>query len=441
MRPDTDPLAEAILTLVGITTATLAGMDQPLARLEGVEQWRVDANDPTQFVRTSPEFLAIRGPGRTALEATPEWAAAVAAFRDDQVLGLVADELVGTALGSGLVQVSSMLESVVAKALAAADPASVVGSEIAYWRATLGADPVLATTIVIVGGLNPAGDIAIAPDVVVRQMSDAEVAQALRVQAMPSIGSFGPVTFVLNRSCIAIRQQLRRVVGGTTEPEEATAIFADRERRAEAAIAALRIVGFTHLVEYARVTAHGRGSVSWGVRRPGPMVAAVEPFGEAEGARARPVFESVSRILDGQSSLAIAVRRSSGSHEPRHEEDRLLDLWIAVEALFSPKDALETTFSMALNVANTVEVPGVSRRALFDWMKRAYGTRSALVHGRSATLGRLKRLDGTPAESISAVADDLQRIVRLGIEMVLNRPLPDFVDVALGAVHRRASES
>ncbi|MEJ7697664.1 MAG: hypothetical protein WKF78_13850 [Candidatus Limnocylindrales bacterium] len=43
-------------------------------------------------------------------------------------------------------------------------------------------------------------------------MTDDEVAGALRVNAMPVMPVLGPIAFVSDRSCIAIRQELRRVV-------------------------------------------------------------------------------------------------------------------------------------------------------------------------------------------------------------------------------------
>ena len=127
----------------------------------------------------------------------------------------------------------------------------------------------------------------------------------------------------------------------------------------------------------------------------------------------------------------------------RHEEDRLLDLWIAIEALFSPRDATEVTYRVALNVANSTEVAGLSRRELFEWIKRAYGVRSGLVHGRGPGLGQMARLHGGRTETVGQAADDLAEVVGMALMRFLFEPsLPDFTELALqdgGAASTHAS--
>ncbi|MEJ7697665.1 MAG: hypothetical protein WKF78_13855 [Candidatus Limnocylindrales bacterium] len=138
---------------------------------------------------------------------------------------------------------------------------------------------------------------------------------------------------------------------------EATSVFADRDAQVEASLASLRLLGFGRVREYARITTDGRGGTQFGVRGSGVVFGPHEPIDHSSEARARTVFAAVSDAFENRPQMAIALRRYAGSHEPRHDEDRLLDLWIAIEALFSPTDVTEVTYRVALNVANSV-TPG-----------------------------------------------------------------------------------
>jgi hypothetical protein len=384
-----DGLVRALRDLVAAAPAALESIDDPVGHIEGVEDWRADPADPTHFRRTTSQAPWLRFPARAAMEGTSQWQAAMRALRADAVLGDVVDRLVGTVLGSGLVQGEFMLHWVIARALLADEPDPELQAAVAELRLSHGATHADITTTVIVGGCSAAAAMPISENVVVRSMSDPEVANALRVGAMPILGPLGPSVFVHDRTCVAITEALPRVIGPTEDISVAAAIFADRQARIETALATLRLVGLTALQEYAQITMDGRGGTAWGARRAGPVHGPDTAFDADSATEARRVFPLVLGALRQQTPLAIAIRRYSSSHDPKHEEDRLLDLWIAVEALFGTDDPGETTFRVALNLANSVEHPGITRRAMFEWVKHSDNVRSRLVHGRGVTPGKL----------------------------------------------------
>jgi len=101
--------------------------------------------------------------------------------------------------------------------------------------------------------------------------------------------------------------------------------------------------------------------------------------------RLRPTYERYLALKD-EKSFSLALRRFSQAQERRQPEDRLIDYWVGLEALFSPGRA-ELKYRISLRVANLV---GRSdsyerRREIFDELKRSYDARSKVAHGQEAS--------------------------------------------------------
>ena len=88
-------------------------------------------------------------------------------------------------------------------------------------------------------------------------------------------------------------------------------------------------------------------------------------------------------VLDGlDPSVKLALSRFNSSYERRELADRLLDLVIALEALFNDGDPGSVTFKIATRCAGWLYPPGEYRLSLFTFMKDVYGFRSDAVHAR-----------------------------------------------------------
>ena len=429
----TDLLADALLTLCAESAAALSRIPQPFAAYEGLEQWRRDPSVPDLFRRSSSVMHALTLAGRTKVEALPAWGTAVEAMRSDPTLGPLIDQLVGTGLSASSMQATGMLEHVIEQSIHSGDAQSTIDRLLTQWRNEHGADPRVITTIVIVSGIAPAERVDLSPSISVRWLTDGEVVRALNLGALLSMAMGIPMVTVPPTPALVVEQRMPRVVGRHSDPhfETVKAFQAELESGIATALATLRLLGFQHLREYAQMTLTGQGSTQFGIGDPRLMHGPAEPFDRSSEAYVKEVFAAVGAALINRPRLAIAIRRFSGSHEPRHAEDRLLDLWIAMEALFGPSDGTEVTFRLSLNTANTVDLPGLTRRAVFNWAKKAYGHRSGLVHGR---VGERKttRLHGGPARDMNEISDDLREVVGAALLRFLfeARP-PDFTDLAL----------
>jgi hypothetical protein len=61
--------------------------------------------------------------------------------------------------------------------------------------------------------------------------------------------------------------------------------------------------------------------------------------------------------------------------------EQLLDLTIALEALFSPTDQIELRFRISQSLALLLGKDGKDRKEIFDFAKKMYDERSGFVHG------------------------------------------------------------
>ena len=96
-------------------------------------------------------------------------------------------------------------------------------------------------------------------------------------------------------------------------------------------------------------------------------------------------------------SVTLGLSRFNSSYERRELADRLIDLVIALEALFNDSDPGSVTFKIATRCAAWLHPPGDQRLSVFRFVKDVYRYRSAAVHGRrnqkQPTVDDLDRLE------------------------------------------------
>ncbi len=110
-------------------------------------------------------------------------------------------------------------------------------------------------------------------------------------------------------------------------------------------------------------------------------------------------------------SFALALRRLETSAERRSHEDRLIDCWIAFEALFAPDTKTELRFRASLRIARYLGSDGEERRAIAAGLRKAYDWRSHIVHGGDDPKPKeLKRM-GLLDDAVSLCEETLRRVL------------------------------
>ena len=140
--------------------------------------------------------------------------------------------------------------------------------------------------------------------------------------------------------------------------------------------------------------------------------------------------------------ITLAVRRWGSAIERPHFEDRLIDYWIALEALFSPSDNQEIKYRAALRIATLLGDTPDERVQLYDAVRHSYDWRSTLVHGgsnqRIKSLQKKKDLDIVVPEARAWLRTILLRLLES------HHPFdPDALEQRLlrGEFGQRANES
>jgi hypothetical protein len=99
-------------------------------------------------------------------------------------------------------------------------------------------------------------------------------------------------------------------------------------------------------------------------------------------------------------TLAVALRRFNQAYQRDRPDDRLIDYWIALEALFLPGISDELSFRASLRIAYYLTTSPDERQGIFDKMRLSYDTRSRIVHGEP------------PKADAGEVASDTEEILR-----------------------------
>lgn len=92
------------------------------------------------------------------------------------------------------------------------------------------------------------------------------------------------------------------------------------------------------------------------------------------------------RLNEERNKLRQAMRRAGIFYESHHEKldatGKLIDLAIALEALFSPSDKGELTYRMAQSASFLIAEDVEERKEVYRFVKKMYSRRSALFHGQ-----------------------------------------------------------
>ena len=128
---------------------------------------------------------------------------------------------------------------------------------------------------------------------------------------------------------------------------------------------------------------------------------------EEEARQFAAFFEWLSGIdMSGESGLQLAVRRFNSAYERARDDDRLIDMMIAFEALLL-RERDELSFRLALRTANLLrDVKG--RQETFDIMREAYDLRSDIAHGK-----------GAAPEALRSIITSIEELLRWSIHALL----------------------
>jgi hypothetical protein len=106
----------------------------------------------------------------------------------------------------------------------------------------------------------------------------------------------------------------------------------------------------------------------------------------------------------------IALRRFEMAYEREAAEDRLIDCWVALEALFSPSDRGELRHRIALRAAYFIASSPEERERTYTALRDCYDTRSDIIHGSK------------PRQDVRAAAAAVEDYLRGALRKIVSNP-------------------
>jgi Apea-like HEPN len=263
--------------------------------------------------------------------------------------------------------------------------------------------------------------ITLEPGLVIDQLTEDEIAVALQLGG-------GVKSIALDERSVArtfaIKKEFEsrlftREVPPAEQPREQAARD-DAEKRAGLVLPALRLfkagnVSASATFQYTRGFGGGVRSVQGGI---GPSFGwhAADPYQlNDEDITDFQAFWVAFKKVHNRRAIAPALRRFQFAADRALPDDEIVDLMIAAEALFlremDEQYRGELSFRLSTRTASLLGKTLEERLRLFKFMRRAYDTRSVIVHGGVPKGDDLLGLAGEPV-TIQVFADDLEGVLR-----------------------------
>lgn len=321
---------------------------------------------------------------RDSLAEAPQFRKVAAALQRDPLIGPQLDRVYGTALVGMRLEVDDLVHKVI-RALAeddAGDPdQSLRAVAAALSDAFDEADVAVDLVVPLFGFHSEGGAFGLAPGIRLDLLHSAELSLLNRGGHMP--GRWRDSQFVW---CLRLTIRLpKRLSDEETITVEKWEPWSSARARLATAIDALRV--FQEGTFYSELSISSPGGLLFPADS---LLGAAPPWyydGEyrlsAEGVGELVSFYSafMEIDLDERSQLRIAFRRFRDSSLRERDEDSIIDLMIAAEALFTKDSNSEMTFRLSTRAARFLGVDAADRHIAYQLFKRAYDRRSKIVHG------------------------------------------------------------
>jgi len=130
-------------------------------------------------------------------------------------------------------------------------------------------------------------------------------------------------------------------------------------------------------------------------------------------------FKTIS--LPSNHYLSLAIRRFSQANERNNIEDKIIDYFICAEALFLSSDIEnvqgELNYRLSHRSAMFIESVSSKQIATAEFMRKAYGVRSNIVHGSKI---KLPNKSNGSKYSLNELSEELESILRLSIQKMVH---------------------
>ncbi len=398
---------------------------------------RVAANLYHWQVESRVEWLAFFAHA-AALHSLPEYLSALAALEADPIISPQLDQMVGAGGGSSRLMKETILDGI---AVHAAEGAELEFNEAAFSAAYLASETELYANTITFLTLAPVIGLSSAPPIKFGQieldrMTDEEAAFLLDTGQVQSSFSTRDVVQTTTEYVLRQRVALPKYIG---EAPSGTAQRPDISDALLTILSSMRLLKEGTVGVPAVITRWPTHTTWSPLAQARNVHVPMYSLNDAEAGELVTLWSQLSSpAVDRREFIGGAIRRFSYGGERARVEDRFIDLMIAAEAMFlgerrKGETTGELTQKISTRFAFFMTSPNVTRRQLYDHMKKGYGIRSKVVHGDRP---KGMRKPGELEKFTDATADYLRQALRQMVAMAhLNpsrKPLIDWDELILG---------
>lgn len=404
------------------------------------EAWQRTEGTPNQFIRrrrVRHRFEAcLVGELDGLLAETGPLAVRVARFRravsHDSRFAPFLGHLVGTPLSARPVDESSVASSLTWHVARAANGFRFSNDafEIGYaaWLREHAATSQQSIAVSPISGLNFSGTVRLDANTEITQLSDSEVSACLSLGYISAGPMFAHGFATVTRAGVRSRIDLPRGLFDEFTDEDrqrAQSRSTEAIEKAREAAVALRMFCGGHATVTGHVTILGDGSMNFLPESspPSPFTTPNPSTLDTRSTRKFADFWAQYRSASKNRVLGFALRRFSFAGERTRDDDRIVDLVSALEALLLKDDegSSDLRYRTALRGAVLDASGHLTREQVQERLQAAYRVRSAVAHGRQPKPSQLTSVDGTRVsftEFVREVEDVARAVLAAAVRSV-----------------------
>jgi hypothetical protein len=257
--------------------------------------------------------------------------------------------------------------------------------------------------------LDDAEELNVSDSLVIRRLSEDDLQELWRRWGAdrPSEGALSVMDLPHWKASAVCRQQVPRGAGIWRAGEGQNAILR--------LVSALRLmqpqrIGTTHIFASHFEPMLNHNAFMSKQHRFIPMGGEEYRLGTKQLPQLQATLKGVERLWEDP-TFSLALRRLNQGYERIHEGDRLIDHWVALEALYLPTQVNELSYRLCLRIARTLGSTQQERQELFEQAQDSYGIRSKVAHGK------------TPKKDLDKATDEAGTLLRRSL---LKRIEPGF---------------
>ncbi len=366
----------------------------------GTERWRRDTDGHMRrYAAIQWNFIILE-----ELKRLPEWTKLTQAANETEDIAKHINQLVGSASSKRQMQLEQIAYPLLREPEFSEDNSKIklrpdhFASQYAKFESFIAEDQFNAITVWPINGLVVEKPLRINDSALIRSLTDEEISDCIKAGIIAVNQSYGLISDRESRYCGLVFTTKQHKLIGEAESnfKEIEKLEKEKAQLLEDVQIVAALLGVTNMRFGGRAEASEGWPSGFHMFTSGSFstISHVARFNPTViDSKTAAAFKRTWNLLFGgerpeDQSLYLAARRLTFAEDRTRDDDRLMDLMIAAEALYlndtgSPQDKGELKFRLALRAASWADPSKVSmtKKDVYRLIRNAYNIRSIIAHG------------------------------------------------------------